>query len=60
MNCFICERSGEVRRAVGLCRHCEIALCVEHLGEGQASGPGGMSYACKHPLRSTQEANIYA
>ena len=31
MECYECLLAGRTRDAVGLCRHCNAALCVEHV-----------------------------
>lgn len=55
MNCFLCARSGEERAAVGLCRHCQVALCMDHLIESRDHNQGGMRWACSHELSPSRE-----
>jgi hypothetical protein len=53
MNCYMCNLSGTVRPAVGVCRHCSAALCNEHFKEAQAFAVGGTTaYCCPHPIES--------
>ena len=30
MNCYECKQEGRDRNAIGLCKHCGVALCPEH------------------------------
>jgi len=52
MNCFLCARLGDERAAVGLCRHCQVALCMERLIESRDHNQGGMHWSCSHELPS--------
>ena len=57
MNCYVCDHKGVATTAVGLCRHCQVVLCRDHLAEAQAHTTGGMTaYSCPHaplPVRTT-------
>ena len=33
MNCFECAKANDLVPAVGLCRHCSVGLCLDHLIE---------------------------
>ena len=45
MNCFECAKVNDTVAAVGVCRHCGVGLCLDHLIE--AHGVHGR----RHPLR---------
>jgi len=51
MICYVCAQMAEERPAVGLCRHCQIGLCLDHLAEAQNHNRGGMHLSCNHKLR---------
>lgn len=48
MNCYVCAREGQTRPAVGLCRHCQVALCMTHHRRAQEESRGGARVACSH------------
>ena len=48
MDCYVCACEGEEKKAVALCRHCSVALCMKHFAELQTHRPGGMNYSCDH------------
>ncbi len=50
MNCYVCAQAGEQRAAVGICRHCYVALCMDHLRESQDHRQGGLNWTCRHLL----------
>ena len=52
MNCYECARSGEERPAVGLCRHCLVGLCLDHLRDALRPFPTGMQFGCWHVARN--------
>jgi hypothetical protein len=54
MNCYVCNLSGTVRPAVGVCRHCSAALCNEHFKEAQAFAVGGTTAYCARTPSSRQ------
>lgn len=49
MHCYECACRNEETHAVAVCRHCMVALCLQHLVESQRSftrdNPGT---GCKH------------
>jgi hypothetical protein len=50
MICYVCAQMGQERPATGLCRHCQVGLCLDHLTEAQNHNRGGMHLACNHEL----------
>ena len=48
MDCYVCACEGEENKAVALCRHCSVALCMKHLEALQTHTQGGMIYGCNH------------
>jgi hypothetical protein len=48
MNCFECAKVSDAVPAVGLCQHCGVGLCMEHLIEAHEASVGGTHYACLH------------
>ncbi len=50
MDCYVCACDDEEKKAVALCRHCSVALCMKHLEELQIVSPGGMRYSCNHSM----------
>lgn len=52
MNCYVCAGEGREQAAVGLCRHCQVALCMDHLAEARTHGRGGMHVTCSHLVPS--------
>lgn len=50
MNCFTCAKSHDRIPAVGVCRHCGVGLCFDHLVEAQALRVGGTLYGCAHDM----------
>lgn len=56
MKCYVCStEDGVVRDAVGSCRSCYVALCVEHYGDAAGVTQGGMRYTCDHHVASADE-----
>ncbi len=53
MNCFECAMANDVVQAVGLCRHCGVGLCIDHLIEARDFRVGGTNFGCAHTLPST-------
>jgi hypothetical protein len=51
MNCFECAKANDIAAAVGVCRHCGVGLCLDHLFEAEEYRVGGTTYACGHELR---------
>ena len=50
MNCFECAKASDTVAAVGVCRHCGVGLCLDHLVEASAYRVGGTQYDCGHRL----------
>ena len=50
MNCFECMKANDAVAAVGICQHCGVGLCVDHLIEAREFGVGGTRYGCPHEL----------
>ena len=46
MNCFECAKSNDAVPAVGVCQHCGVGLCLDHLVEAHAFRVGGTVYGC--------------
>ena len=61
MNCFECAKSNDTVPATGVCRHCGVGLCLDHLVEAREHRVGGTLYGCGHevprakPLRGVPE-----
>jgi hypothetical protein len=61
MNCFECAKSNDTVPAIGVCQHCGVGLCLDHLVEAGKFRVGGTRYACGHevprakPLRGVPE-----
>jgi hypothetical protein len=50
MNCFECAKSNDTVPAIGVCQHCGVGLCLDHLVEARAFRVGGTVYDCGHEL----------
>ncbi len=50
MNCYECAKVNRPVAAVGVCRHCGVGLCLQHLAEANAYRVGGTIYACAHTI----------
>jgi hypothetical protein len=50
MNCFECAKTNTAVAAVGVCRHCDVGLCLEHLLEANAYRVGGTTFGCAHKV----------
>ncbi len=50
MNCFECAKAHDTVPAVGLCRHCSVGLCLDHLIEARNYRLGGTTFGCAHAL----------
>jgi hypothetical protein len=50
MNCFECAKVNDAVPAVGLCRHCAVGLCMDHLVEAREHRVGGTLYGCAHTM----------
>jgi hypothetical protein len=54
MNCFECAKANDSVPAVGVCRHCGVGLCLDHLVEAAGHRVGGTTYACEHTIPRTR------
>lgn len=50
MNCFECAKANDAVAAVGLCQHCSVGLCLDHLVEAREHRVGGTVYGCSHTM----------
>ena len=50
MNCFECAKANDSVAAVGVCQHCGVGLCLDHLAEAHAFTVGGTHFACGHEI----------
>ena len=50
MNCFECAKVNVTVAAVGVCHHCGIGLCLDHLAEASDYRVGGTLYGCGHEI----------
>ena len=50
MNCFECAQANDTVVAVGVCRHCGVGLCLDHLVDAGAYRVGGTVFGCGHEL----------
>ena len=50
MNCFECAKTNDTVAAVGVCRLCGVALCLDHLVEARDFRVGGTLFGCGHEL----------
>lgn len=58
MRCYMCAREGRKEEATGLCRHCQVALCMRHLSEAEDHNQGGMHWTCNHPRPSQPRGTL--
>ena len=54
MNCFECAKVTDTVAAVGVCQHCGVGLCLDHLIEAHQYRVGGTLFACVHDLPATK------
>jgi len=54
MNCFECAKTNDTVPAVGLCQHCGVGLCLDHLIEARNYRLGGTTFGCAHALPSAK------
>lgn len=54
MNCFECAKANDTVAAVGVCVHCGVGLCLDHLVEAHNFRVGGTSFTCDHELPATK------
>jgi len=50
MNCFECAKVNDRVPAVGVCQHCGVGLCLDHLAEARDYRVGGTLYGCGHTM----------
>ena len=50
MNCFECAKANDAVAAVGVCHHCGVGLCLDHLAEAGEYRVGGTLYGCGHEI----------
>lgn len=50
MNCFECATSHHTVPAVGVCRHCGVGLCLDHLVGAREFRVGGTTFGCPHAI----------
>ena len=50
MNCFECAKVHDAVPAVGVCRHCGVGLCLDHLADAAEYRVGGTLYGCGHAV----------
>jgi hypothetical protein len=50
MNCFECAKVNDAVPAAGVCRHCGVGLCLDHLAEARDYRAGGTLYGCGHTM----------
>jgi hypothetical protein len=55
MNCFECAKARGTIPAVGVCQHCGVGLCLDHLVEARGFRVGGTLYGCSHELPTLKE-----
>ena len=66
MNCFECAKASDTVAAVGVCRHCGVGLCLDHLIEAREYRVGGTLFDCGHqaprakPLRGVAAGTAHA
>jgi hypothetical protein len=52
MNCLECARVNGTVPAVGVCHHCGVGLCLDHMIEARGYRVGGTIWGCPHQLPS--------
>jgi len=50
MNSFACAKSNKAVRAVGICQHSGVGLCLDHLIAAQSVRVGGTLYGSHSTL----------
>jgi hypothetical protein len=50
MDCFECAKVNDSVPAVGVCGHCGVGLCLDHLLEAVEYRVGGTVWGCPHGL----------
>lgn len=55
MNCFECAKTHDSIPAVGVCKHCSVGLCFDHLVEAHEFRVGGTLYGCSHTIPRVEQ-----
>jgi hypothetical protein len=50
MNCFECAKTHDTVAAVGICQHCGVGLCLDHLVDASNYTVGGTLLGCPHQM----------
>ena len=50
MNCFECAKVNDTIPAIGVCWHCGVGLCLDHLVEAREFRVGGTVFGCGHVM----------
>ena len=50
MNCLECAKVNDTVPAAGVCQHCGVGLCLDHLAEARDYRVGGTLYGCGHTM----------
>ena len=50
MNCFECAKANDAVAAAGVCQHCFVGLCFDHLVEAREYRVGGTIFSCPHEM----------
>ena len=48
MNCFECAMVHDTVPAVGICHHCGVGICLDHLVLARDHEVGGTNFGCAH------------
>jgi hypothetical protein len=48
MHCFECKKGGRSEEAVGLCKTCQVGLCLTHLREANSYVSAMGWHSCPH------------
>jgi hypothetical protein len=48
MNCLECAKANDTVPAVGVCHHCGVGLCLDHMIEAREYRVGGTIWGCPH------------
>ena len=56
MNCFECAKANDTVPAVGVCQHCGVGLCLDHLSRRASTGSAARSSAARTRSRAVEAA----
>ena len=56
MNCFECAKVNDTVPAVGVCQHCGVGLCLDHLAEARDYRVGGTALRLRTHDAARQDA----